>query len=163
MAKSKRGSDSGKVVTVDLSNTETRKRVKPGDYKVAVESVESGVAKSSGKPKMSWTFKIVDGPSKGSKLFYNTSLQPQTLWNLRSVLEALGFTIPDTPLKLNLDKLKGLEAMVTVDEEEFNGKKRARIVDIYSLTDEESSEESEEDGDSDDDEDDDDDEDEDED
>src|SRR5690606_24400744 len=80
------------------------------------------------KPYLAWELKT----SGGYTLYHNTSLQPQALFNLKNVLLALGYDVPDAVLRLNLRDLKGREAYVEVMHEMYEGKKRARIVQFLS-------------------------------
>lgn len=140
----KRGSS--KRVTVDLSGVESsRKAIPEGQYVVSVNdaSMENS---SKGNDYIRFEFEVIEGAHKGAKLYHNCSLQPQALFNLKGVLEALGFTIPAKAFDLDLSELIGLECEVEVGHETYDGKKRARIVEFISS--EEEDEEEEEEGES---------------
>src|SRR5690554_3919167 len=97
-----------KINSVDFTGVESGgRRVPPGEYVVVVEKVEQAESKKSGKPYLSWELRIVEGDFKGSKLFHNTSLQKQSLWSLRMMLEALGIEV-DGPMELDLASYRGL-------------------------------------------------------
>ena len=96
----KRGSS--KRVTVDLSGVESsRKAIPEGQYVVSVNdaSMENS---SKGNDYIRFEFEVIEGAHKGAKLYHNCSLQPQALFNLKGVLEALGFTIPAKAFACNL-------------------------------------------------------------
>lgn len=138
----KRGSS--KRVTVDLSGVESsRKAIPEGQYVVSVNdaSMENS---SKGNDYIRFEFEVIEGAHKGAKLYHNCSLQPQALFNLKGVLEALGFTIPTKAFDLNLSELIGLECEVEVGHETYDGKKRARIVEFISSEEEEDEDEEEE-------------------
>src|SRR5690606_720182 len=93
------------------------------------EDVTPEISARSEKPYLAWKFRTVDG---SHRLYHNTSLQPQALFNLKQVLVALGVEVPSSVMKLNLDKLIGRECYVEVEHELYEGRKRARITDIQS-------------------------------
>ena len=118
---------SGRQVKVNMQGVESSQLVKEGDYLVTVEEIVSKVSESSGKPMLVWTFVT----ESGGKLWHNTSLQPQALFNLKNVLIALGQAVPNSTMSLDLDELEGLTCGVTVAHEMYEGKKKARIVDFF--------------------------------
>lgn len=116
-------------IKVDFSDVETRVLLPEGDYHVKVEEVteeESG----EGNAYLKWTFRTMDDDKAidNKPLWYNTSLLPQALWNLRGLLEALGVEIEDD-MELDLDEYADLECMVSVEHEKYEGKTKAKIVD----------------------------------
>lgn len=126
-----------KNVTVDLSGVETsRKAIPEGNYVVSVNdaSIETS---SKNNEYIKFEFEVIEGSHKGAKLYHNCSLQPQALFNLKGVLEALGFTIPTKAFDLDLSELLGLECEVEVGHETYEGKKRARILEFISSDEEE--------------------------
>lgn len=116
-------------VSVDLSGVETSKSVKPGIHRVAVQEVTQETSQSD-KPYLKFVFEVIEGPSAGGILYHNASLQPQALFTLKSVLEALGLSIPKKAFDLDLDTLIDLECTVEVDNEIYEGKKKPRIIDF---------------------------------
>lgn len=116
-----------------MKDVEVRKTPAPGVYTVKVVNVEEKEGQND--PYFSWEFEIVGGKFEGAKLWNNTSLAAQSLWNLRGCLEALGVEIPDDDTEMDLDDLVGLECAVEVEHETYDGKKRARIVDFKSADD----------------------------
>lgn len=131
MAKNRRSS--GRSVSVDMTGVETGVTVPEGDYTVEVAEITQETSDNSGKQYLAWKFKITEGANEGSSLFYNTSLQPQALFNLKNVLIALGVSVPNSTLKLNLDEMLELTCGATVEHETWEGKKKSRIVDFYPL------------------------------
>jgi|WetSurMetagenome_2_1015567.scaffolds.fasta_scaffold18445_5 hypothetical protein len=118
-------------LSIDFSGVEARVLVPEGDYKVK----PTEVTKEDGNefPYLAWTFEITDGKFAEKNLYTNTSLAPKALWNLRSLLEAMGIEVPDGVMELDL---KGIiseagEFFVTVEHEKYEGKPRPRIVDYF--------------------------------
>lgn len=116
--------------TVDLSGVEGRINFTEGDHLLEVEEVTV-----EGGPKgdyFNWKFKAAeDDESEGAIVYNNTSLSEASLWNLRTLLEALGVEIPDGPMDLDFDELVGLQVMGSIELETYEGKKRPRLVDFW--------------------------------
>lgn len=125
MAKPKK---TGSKIKVDFKGVESGGKLVPeGDYTVRVDEVTQEES-DAGNAYLAWVLKVADGKHKGSTLYHNTSLQPQALWNLKGVLEALGVEVPDSSLDVDLKELVGMTANVTVEHETYQGKPKARIV-----------------------------------
>ena len=142
MAKKRRPS---KAVKVDLSGVESSQKAIPeGEYVVSVNdaSIESS---SKGNDYIKFEFEVIEGSHKGAKLYHNCSLLPQSLFNLKNVLEALGFEIPTKAFDLDLSDLLGLECGVEVGHETFEGKKKARILEFINPEDSDVEEDDEDD------------------
>ena len=146
MAKSSRKGRNDSV-NVDLSGVESsRKTIPEGTYTLIVNAANQKNS-SNNNPMIAFEFEVADGPYKGVPLYENCSLQPQALFKLKSVLEALGFEIPNKAFDLNLRDLVGLTCEVEVGHEVYEGKKRARILEYLTpdLDDEEDEEDDDED------------------
>lgn len=144
MAKKKKAT---KTISVDFTGVTGSTKIPEGDYPVRVKEITHETS-SSGNPYLKWVFEVADGKHKGKQLFHNTSLQPQALFNLRNTLEALQYPVSSEAMKINLDELTGLEAAVAVELENYQGKDKPRIVDIFSLDELEDEEDEDEDEDS---------------
>lgn len=131
---SKRGSSRRKKnsVTIDFTGVEMRTLIPEGEYSVKVDKVTLETSKESGNEYLAWNFRIIDDNPKhdGQLLYFNTSLQPQSLWSLRSLLETLEFEVPKGPTDLDFDELVELEMIAVVEHETYEGKKRSRLVDF---------------------------------
>lgn len=119
------------ALAVDFSNTEASGVIDEGDYLVEVEEVEQKTSDNSGNDYLSLTLKVKEGPFKGKKLFHNCSLQPQALFNLRGVLEALGFEVPQGVMNLDVADMIGESCGVSVAHEQYQGKTKARPVEFF--------------------------------
>ena len=136
-------------VNVDLSGVESsRKTIPEGTYTLTVNAANQKNS-SNNNPMIVFEFEVADGPYKGVPLYENCSLQPQALFKLKSVLEALGFEIPNKAFDLNLRDLIGLTCEVEVGHEVYEGKKRARILEYLTpdLDDEEDENDDDDEGD----------------
>lgn len=129
-------------ISVDFSDTESQASLPEGDFLFEVDEVEQKTSENSGNDYLSITFKVAEGEFKGKKVWHNCSLQPQALFNLRGVLEALGFEVPQGVMELDPADMIGESCGGTVQLEVYEGKKRPRIVEFFSA--DELSEEAEE-------------------
>ncbi len=111
------------LIEVDMRGVSSKGICPEGIHRVRVNEVTQEISEKSAKPYLAWEFKT----SSGYTLYYNTSLQPQSLFHLKNVLLALGYGVPDAVLKLDLRELKGREAYVEIMHEMYEGKKRAKI------------------------------------
>ncbi len=120
-------------LTIDFTGVEGGKfGVPDGEYLVEVAEVSHEVSDKSGKDYLRWIFAVVEGKNKGKKVSYITSLQPQALFNLRNLLEAMGVEVPNKAMNLDLDSLIGNMLGVEVENEKYQGKKRSQVVEIFS-------------------------------
>ena len=104
----KRGSKKRKKsrsVTIDLSGIEGRVLLPEEDYLVTIDEIteKDGTEATF----LEWKFKTIDDDKKLNDVTvtYNTSLAPQSLWNLRNLLEAMGVDIPVNEFDLELDEI----------------------------------------------------------
>lgn len=140
MAK-KKTQKSKRSVTVDMAGVESGGLVPEGPILATIKSVELKTSESSGNDYLAWTCTTKKGP-----LFFNTSLQPHALFNLRGLLEACGMEIPDGPMDIDFDEMVGYEFIAVVEHEKYEGKNRARVVEYMAADEEIDSEEDEEEG-----------------
>jgi len=136
MATSKK--KSSQVVTVNLSEA-VGGNVPEGAYLMEVVEAEK-TESQAGNDTISWKMKVADGPHSNKLLYYNTSLLPQALWNLRGLVEALGYEIEDGDMDLDLSAFVGDQFVGVVAHETYEGKKRPRIVDLLHVDSEEGKE-----------------------
>lgn len=118
------------VIRVDLSDVESQGRFREdGEY--PLEVVAATKEKGDKYDYISWELKCIGEPA-GAKVWNNTSLSPQSLWNLRAMLEALGVDIPDEEFDLDLEEMPGLKLTGVVElEESGEYKGKPRLADFY--------------------------------
>lgn len=123
---------SSTVVTVDFKGVEGRRVVLPeGDYVFRVDQVTKEPGNAADQ--LVWVFAVDDdGEFKDQKVYYRTSLAPQALWNLRSLLEAMEVEVPDGPLDIDLSEMPDSIVGGQVAHEEYQGRPQARIVDFFT-------------------------------
>lgn len=121
-----------RVVNLNMKDVSVGGVIPEGEYIVTVDEV-SVEESQQGNQYLKWVFKVIDGPQKNSKIYHNTSLLPQSLFNLKNLLIALGVPVPDKAFQLNLDECEGCNCGVTVTHETYDGKKRSRVADVFPL------------------------------
>lgn len=132
-------------ISINLSEVSTGSKTLPeGRYQVKVAEVEVKQSQS-GNDFVAFTFEVVEGKNKKAKVFHNCSLQPQALFNLKTVLEALQYEIPSGEFELELEELVDLECIVEIEHETFEGKKKARAIDFDTVGDSDDEDEDDED------------------
>ncbi len=125
------GNKRGRLLSVDMRGVDVRKILPEDDYLVKVEEVTEEVGETSGKPYLLWRLKVAEGEYEGTTLYHKTSLQPQALFNLKGTLIALGVSVPNSVLNLDLDKMEGLEMGVSVEKGTHDGKPKNEIVEVF--------------------------------
>lgn len=94
-----------------------------GSYHVELqETSKITKAKTSGAPKIIWVSKIVDGEFEGKTFCWDTSLQEQALWNLKSMLEQIDVTWDEDGF--DLEDCTYQKVVIDVIVEEYNGTPR---------------------------------------
>ena len=121
-----------RVLNLNMKDVSVGGVIPEGEYAVTVDEV-SVEESQQGNQYLKWVFKVLDGKQKGSKIYHNTSLLPQALFNLKNLLIALGVPVPDKAFQLNLDECEGCNCGVIIAHETYDGKKRSRVTDVFPL------------------------------
>ena len=105
--------------------------VPEGDYLAKIISSETRESEKSGSRYLSWKLAITEPKEfKGKNLYHITSLKPDALWNLRNFIHAAtGKNVAGKVLNVDTSALEGKIIAVTVEDDEYEGKTRSRIVD----------------------------------
>ena len=144
-----------KKVNVDFTGVESFNRPSEGQHVVKIVSAEMKQSQG-GNDMIVVTFGVTKGSDKGARCIENYPLAENALWKLKGLLQAIGMKC-DGKVRLDLDKLIGKVCIITVSDEEYEGKIRARVQEckkLAAVADEEDDEDQDEEDDSDDDEDD---------
>jgi hypothetical protein len=129
-----------RLITVNFEGVESgvgSVHIPEGDYGLKIKEIKGKKGEESGKNYLALLFEVTQGDKKGLKkvLRHSCSLQKQSLWNLRNLLEACGKQTPAKAIKIDLDKMIGLECAGTVIDEEYEGKKKSVITAFFPLED----------------------------
>lgn len=129
MARTSRKSRKSNAIKVDFTGVESSGKLEAGRQVLTVDGVpEMKTSENSGNDYINWKLK-----GEGGTVYHTTSLQPQALWNLRNLLEAMGQEVPDGALDLDLDDYDGMELGAEIDHETYQGKKKPVVVDLFPL------------------------------
>lgn len=129
MARMKDKKKANRVTIPGMKGVEGRVLVAESEHRVVVKTVS--MEEGASAEYLKWQFSVEGGKQDGASLYYNTSLAPQALWNLRSLLEAMGQDIPDDDTDMDPSDFEGLTLMVSVEHDTYEGKKQAKIVDFW--------------------------------
>jgi hypothetical protein len=138
--------------SIDFSGVQSggRKKIPEGDYRFKVDKAYWDESEA-GNDMVVFESVVAEGAQKGWRGWTYCAVTPKALWKLRQMLEALGVEVPEgKKLAVNPKKYIGLEHGGTVESEEYDGKKRSKITDIFHVDqlgdgEEEEEEETEED------------------
>jgi hypothetical protein len=116
---------------IDMTNVEERVLVPEGEYICKVAKVTLETSENSGGKYLKWEIVIAAGEYKGNKLYHNTSLKPNALFNLRNTIIALGLECPKSVQTIDTDKFVGKIVGVTVKHEEYQNKPKSTVADMW--------------------------------
>ena len=114
---------------LDMSKVESFKRCSEGVHTAKIVEVQENTTQA-GDDMLIMVLEVINGDSKGARVYDNFVLTEKALWKLKQLLQAIGMKC-DGKIVLDLDKLVGRVCEITVYHEEYNGKTKARI-DEYS-------------------------------
>jgi hypothetical protein len=140
MAKVKRRAK-GNVVSVDFTGVKSGGATVPdGRYAAKIVAVEQKEGKESGEPYLDVTWEITSKKCNGREVrFDNYSQQPQALWRLKGLLEALEIEVPDGEMDIDFDEIIADETEciieVTGQDSPDGDRKYARVTGHAPLSD----------------------------
>lgn len=120
-----------KKVNVDFTGVESFNRPSEGQHVVKIVSAEMKQSQG-GNDMIVVTFGVTKGSDKGARCIENYPLAENALWKLKGLLQAIGMKC-DGKVRLDLDKLIGKVCIITVSEEEYEGKIRSRVQECKKL------------------------------
>ena len=122
----------GKKVKLDFTNVQSYKRCEEGIHTVKLIQIDEGTSQA-GDDMLKATFEVISaGNSKGARVFDNFVLTDKALWKLKMCLQGMGIKC-DGKIALDPDKLIGKTVDVDIAHEEYNGQKRARIMEYSKV------------------------------
>ena len=125
-----------RIKKFDFSNVQAYKKCEEGSHRAKLIAIDEGTSQA-GDDMLKATFEVIQGESKGARLFDNFTLTDKALWKFKLCLEAMGVK-SSGKVAIDLDKLIGKLVIVEVGHEQYQGQVRARILDYSQIpTDEE--------------------------
>lgn len=124
------------VISLDFEGVESGGggfKIPEGDYRMKVVQVED-TESDAGNQMFKWHFEGLEKKAKGKKFYlYTVYDPPDSLWKLKSLLEALGQEVPDGAMDLDLDEMIDLELIGQVGDEEYKDKITSKLQDFSSV------------------------------
>ena len=139
-----------KKVNVDFTGVESFNRPSEGQHVVKIVSADMKQSQG-GNDMIVVTYEVTKGSDKGARCIENYPLAENALWKLKGLLQAIGMKC-DGKVRLDLDKLIGKVCIITVSDEEYEGKIRSRVQEckkLAAVADEEDDQDEEDDSDDD--------------
>jgi hypothetical protein len=123
-----------RMLKVNFKDVESsgRIRIPEDDYKFKCVANKQDESKD-GNPMVVWDWEIIEGKQKGKVVRDYAPLSSKGLWKLKSILEAMGVTVPNRAVNINLDKYLGEEVGGTVTDDEYGGRISSKISDYFTV------------------------------
>lgn len=116
---------------IDFSGVETFQRAPEGTHTARVVEMEEATFQS-GNEGFKVAFEIMKGAGKGARVYENFPLAENSLWKLKSLLEAVKIKA-DGRIMLDTNKVVGKTLEIDVYHEEYEGRIRARLGEMRRL------------------------------
>lgn len=116
---------------IDFSGVETFQRAPEGTHTAKVVEMEEATFQS-GNEGFKVAFEITKGAGKGARVYENFPLAENSLWKLKSLLEAVKIKA-DGRIMLDTNKVVGKILEIDVYHEEYEGRTRARLGEMRRL------------------------------
>lgn len=120
---------------VDFSDAGDRGPFNPryqeaGDYLFKIVAVLDSPTKETKEPQ--WIFALQDVENKSAVYPYRCKLDKQNAWKIRNVFEACGISVPQKLMNVDPQKVTGKLIGATLEDNEWKGKVRSQIGDVFS-------------------------------
>lgn len=122
------GDDQYDEVDIDFSGAVEFDPIPADDYIAVIEEVEPGLSKQKA-PKLTWKFRITEGPHAGRKLMRHTPTTGKGSGLTKQVLKAIGQDTSDKRVKFRPSSAVGQTVLLVVGMQEgtdFNEIKRVK-------------------------------------
>ena len=116
---------------IDFSGVESFQRAPEGTHTVKVVEMEETTFQS-GNEGFKVAFEIMKGAGKGARVYENFPLAENSLWKLKSLLEAVRIKA-DGRIMLDTNKVVGKTLEIDVYHEEYEGRMRTRLGEMRRL------------------------------
>src|SRR5688572_11627977 len=106
-----------------------KKRQPEGDYRGIITKVEDAASKKDGGAQWLFTIKVGSGTYP-----YYCKLNAESYWKVRNLLHAAGIKVPDKRASVNPDKLVGKNIGVTLQDDEYEGRKQSNVDSVMPVS-----------------------------
>lgn len=128
-------------IIMDFTNTKDRSGYNPthqkaGDYRGILKSVEHSISQSEKKtPQLVYAIADSDRPSAVYR--YNCPLTEASGWKIRNLFIAAGIPVPKKRVNITAlaEKIIGREVGMTLEDDEYEGRTRSQIVNVFPASD----------------------------
>lgn len=104
-----------------------------GKYPAKVVECEKKRNKNNDGDYLNIAYEVCDGGEQdGARIYDICSLKPKAMWKLKSTLKALGFDVSGA-IDFEPEDAIGLECLVAVKIEQYEGKDINRVVEITAI------------------------------
>lgn len=123
---------------IDFSNVKERgefnpKRKPAGDYRMKVVKVQDHVAKGK-KVADQWCFTIVLSTDQRATYPHYVSWEADQAWKIRNLCLAAGIAVPKKRIMVDPNKLVGKEIGASLDDDEYEGRMKSVISQVFPLS-----------------------------
>lgn len=119
------------MVTYDFSKIPSREPIEPGNYTAKIVKVTSGETRN-GDPQKRVDFELENGRVVSDFILEIESVY----WKIQSLFRACGLKHEGkVEVSDNWDELLGKKLRVQVDDDEYNGVKRSRVMSYFQFND----------------------------
>lgn len=108
------------------------KHMPEGDYRMKIESVADEKSKD-GNPMWVYTISLVSNP-RATYGYYCLTNNEKQLWKIRNLFVAAGVAVPKKRVKVNPDKLVGMEIGASLVDDEYEGKMKSTIDGVFPVS-----------------------------
>lgn len=130
-----------RIRKINMTGVDTFTRCEEGIHTAKIVEIQESTTQA-GDDMLTGVFEVINGTSKGCKVYDNFVLTDKALWKLKQLLQSVHVKC-DGKIALDLDKLIGKICDIAVYHDEYNGKIKARI-DEYTPTASDSSDDEDE-------------------
>jgi hypothetical protein len=131
---------------LDFTGVQDRSGVNPknvpaGDYLARIDSVTEGESNSGNEQ---WVFVISLVNKKGGGTYPYYCQLDDNLWKIRNLIMATGIAVPKKRIAVDPQKLLKKEIGITLDDDEYEGRMKSVITNVFPAEDVEEEEDEEE-------------------
>lgn len=124
------------IITVKFSKDAAGFHIPDADYLFEIEEVEERTAENSGEPYLSIILRVAEGEFENKKIYHTISLQEQSLPYFKTLLDAIGVEVEvEEEVEINVNDLIGEQVGGSTYTETYQGKKRSRVSEFFSVAD----------------------------